>query len=487
MTPTKGLLLASAAALVVASSAQAADMPVKAKPVQYVRICDVYGAGFYYIPGTETCLRIGGYIRAEYYWDGANGGFPHITGAPGRFTRADTSDYGTRARANIMLDSRTQTQYGTLRTLTSLFFQNQSQSELFQVHRALIQWAGFTFGRSQSFVDIFYLDPYQYVTPFIGTSTDATGVNLVAYTLEFGNGFQLTGSAEERRSRASGRPVTNLSSASALVVGSGAVENADGERFPDLQAVLRYDQAWGNIGVFGVAHDASATYYGGGCPGVQAGTTQCGHPGEQIGWAAGAGGTINLPMFGPGDKIGAQFVYAVGASAYPSNTFGSAGLFSSGNNVAVAWLTDGVYVNGSSVELTTAWSIVAAYEHNWSPSFKTSLYGAYLKVDYNANATAFFSAGCGRTGNGVGVAQGGFSNLSNCNPDFAVWHVGSRSEWSPVRGLTFGADVYWTGIDTAFAGTGTLSGSGIGARPTGVYNIKDLGILTTVFRAQRVF
>ena len=41
--------------------AQAADLPVKAKAVEYVRICSLYGAGFFYIPGTDTCIKLGGY------------------------------------------------------------------------------------------------------------------------------------------------------------------------------------------------------------------------------------------------------------------------------------------------------------------------------------------------------------------------------------------------------------------------------------------
>ena len=68
----KQLLLGSAAVLTAAAGAQAADLPSrKAAPVEYVKICDVYGAGFFYIPGTDTCLRIGGYVRAEYdYYPG---------------------------------------------------------------------------------------------------------------------------------------------------------------------------------------------------------------------------------------------------------------------------------------------------------------------------------------------------------------------------------------------------------------------------------
>ena len=68
MTLTKSLLLGSAATL-VAFGAQAADLPSqKAAPVAYVKVCDAYGAGFFVIPGTDTCIRIGGYVRAEYQY-----------------------------------------------------------------------------------------------------------------------------------------------------------------------------------------------------------------------------------------------------------------------------------------------------------------------------------------------------------------------------------------------------------------------------------
>ena len=57
----KSLLFGSAAALFVVSGARAADATVVAEPepVEYVRVCDAYGAGFFYIPGTETCLKVG--------------------------------------------------------------------------------------------------------------------------------------------------------------------------------------------------------------------------------------------------------------------------------------------------------------------------------------------------------------------------------------------------------------------------------------------
>ena len=59
MTLAKSLLLGTAAGFAVVAGAQAADLPSrKAAPANYVKICDAYGAGFYTIPGTDTCLRV---------------------------------------------------------------------------------------------------------------------------------------------------------------------------------------------------------------------------------------------------------------------------------------------------------------------------------------------------------------------------------------------------------------------------------------------
>src|SRR5438552_2734869 len=68
MKMVKSLLLGSAAGLAAVTGAQAADMPVKARPVEYVKVCSLYGEAFFYIPGTDTCLKLGGYLRvqAEY-------------------------------------------------------------------------------------------------------------------------------------------------------------------------------------------------------------------------------------------------------------------------------------------------------------------------------------------------------------------------------------------------------------------------------------
>ncbi len=88
MTMVKSLILGSAAGLIAMSGAQAADLPVKAKAVEYVRICSLHGAGFFYIPGTDTCIKLGGYLRAETAFNSSNysGAYSGQLGAQNRLT-----------------------------------------------------------------------------------------------------------------------------------------------------------------------------------------------------------------------------------------------------------------------------------------------------------------------------------------------------------------------------------------------------------------
>ena len=113
MKMMNNLLLGSAAGLVAITGAQAADLPVKAKPVEYVKICSLYGVGFYYIPGTDMCLKIGGYVRAEYAY-GDNGS---ITWGWANANRNDrtTNNSTWRARGYITADARNQSEFGTVR------------------------------------------------------------------------------------------------------------------------------------------------------------------------------------------------------------------------------------------------------------------------------------------------------------------------------------------------------------------------------------
>src|SRR5271165_3563982 len=121
MKMVKSLLLGSAAGLLAMSGAQAADLPVKAKAVEYVRICSLYGAGFYYIPGTDTCIKLGGYLRVDMGVNTNNvftGDYSSVGGYGNRFTNA----YTWRSREDLNIDTRTATEYGVVRTFFDATF-----------------------------------------------------------------------------------------------------------------------------------------------------------------------------------------------------------------------------------------------------------------------------------------------------------------------------------------------------------------------------
>src|SRR5687767_4760889 len=129
MKMVKSLLLGTAAGLVAVAGAQAADLPVKAAPVQYVKICTLYGDGFYYIPGSDTCIRFSGYIRTDYGYNTRGARTPHYAGADGAQDRS-VARYSTRHRGSFAIDTRLQTAYGTLRTFQQVHVSNENEGTI---------------------------------------------------------------------------------------------------------------------------------------------------------------------------------------------------------------------------------------------------------------------------------------------------------------------------------------------------------------------
>jgi opacity protein-like surface antigen len=209
----KSLLLGSAAALVAVSGARAADAVVIAEPepMEYVRVCDVYGTGFFYIPGTETCLRVGGYLR----YDIGIG----VLGHQDVLDKEDLSDgivdrndtYYKRARFQLRVDSRSETELGTLRTYAALNFafdaSNGSSGTIdaggftdaedkFGIEHAYIELGGFRIGKTDSLFSTFtgyaggvIQDDLIGYGPF--------GTHQIAYTFTGGNGFSAAIALEE--------------------------------------------------------------------------------------------------------------------------------------------------------------------------------------------------------------------------------------------------------------------------------------------------
>jgi hypothetical protein len=79
-----------------------AEAGERATAAAAARPCPEYGAGFVQVPGTETCVRIGGGLRGEVQ-----------AGGP----RTPTHDIvGLRSEGRLDFDTRTQTDYGPVRT-----------------------------------------------------------------------------------------------------------------------------------------------------------------------------------------------------------------------------------------------------------------------------------------------------------------------------------------------------------------------------------
>ncbi len=216
MKMVKSLLLGSAAGLVAMTGAQAADLPVKAKPVQYVKICSLYGVGFYYIPGTDMCLKIGGWARFETGY-GYNGSFTNEF-YNNNLNNRTTNDNNWRVKGIASFDARSQTEYGTVRSYITLGVSTNVNGDdgaatATYSNRWFIQWAGFTIGHSTSFFDFYSIGANQYGVANFGSDTGDGGWTVFGYTANFGNGLSASLSAEQqRRTR-----IYNVSSAAPAV------------------------------------------------------------------------------------------------------------------------------------------------------------------------------------------------------------------------------------------------------------------------------
>lgn len=438
MKLVKSLLLGSVAGFAAVASAQAADLPVK-KNVEYVKVCSTYGAGFFYIPGTDTCLKIGGRVRAEVQykdWDADRG--QSMAGV------ADWGDHnrdnvGWRTRAQIALDSRTATEYGTLRTFIRFQMTHNSGSPYGSFHedsrdptldRAFVQFLGLTAGRSVSFFDFSEGTNY-------GTLRFSDGVvtNLLAYTATFGDGMSFTLALEDQAERRVGgySTVTNNPFADqwfdavtwAPIFGDVVIgdDERGGSKVPDIVAAFRVDQSWGSAQLSAAAHQTVGD------------DRFANGNGDEWGYAVGLGVKLNLDMLAPGDYFWANATYTKGALGYM-------GFDNNGNNRAGGGLgrnsrlADAIgYDTGLGhwdAELAEGWQVSAGIQHYWTPTFRSSIFGSYAQVDAIDIAYS----------NGVNWT-GGYS----ATPEMTEYRIGIQNVWSPVRNLDIGLEVLYANAE----------------------------------------
>jgi hypothetical protein len=136
--------------------------------------------------------------------------------------------------------------------------------------------------------------------------------------------------------------------------------------------------------------------------------------------------------------------------------------------------------------LTTAWVVDAAYEHFWNKPWRTSLYGGYLGVSYNATANAAICVN-GSTLAGGQTSAGGLSGFSGtCNNNWGQWWLGSRTQWNVTPDTYLGLDVLYQDLLSANSGqTATYAAVSQTPQPAGVVNIADQHAWSFRFRVHK--
>lgn len=339
MKLVKSLLLGSAAGLVAVAGASAADLGVK-KPtaVEYVKTCPTYGAGFFVVPGTTSCLKLIGRVRAEYIFDN-----PRLNTANGnRF----------RMRGYVGYDHRTATEYGLLRTYVRAFFQRESANiaagtggDSTTLEYAFIQFGGLTAGRVTPIFEHGWNGFYMFSGQGnIGYHSDISYTNSIGYTQSFGGGFSATIAIDDSRERRLG-------------IAGGTVTGA---RMPDVVGSLAYDQSWGSLKLSGAVFQVR-------------GTNNAGIVTSKYGFAVEGAAKFNLPVMAKGSNLWVSGGYSQGSVSY--NGFGG---FTMGSFSVTP--VDARFI-GTSMKLTTSYAFMGAIELYYTPTISGALGATYASFD----------------------------------------------------------------------------------------------------------
>jgi hypothetical protein len=435
MNFTKSILLGSATALLAVASASSADLPSKkSAPVEYAKVCSAYGTGFFFIPGTDTCLKIGGRVRADYAYvpamdqfSGANAlGVGVVNNA-----KDSANTLGWEARGRIEFDARTNTAFGTVQSAAGLRLARStgsqrrgnraSSSDLEYANSGLgygasssdastaleyayVRFAGFTFGAAGD--NFAFMPSLTYGAGHWGSF--ANGAKQIAYTATFGGGVSATIALQDHRDTS----VDNL----ATSFGGGSIYNVYNTA-PQVNANIRFDQSWGAIQLMGAYNDVSVN------------TATDGLDYNKGIYAIGAGLKINLPMLAKGDALYLTANYANGMTEYTTNW---TSFKSSANSRDVGGYTMNHLSNmpePTGIESVKSWNIAALLEHYWAPEYRSVVFGSYGQLDAPNGAKA--------------RAWTGYASFG----DATVWNVGTNFAWLPARNFEIGVEVIYAGVN----------------------------------------
>jgi hypothetical protein len=330
---------------------------------------------------------------------------PRVYGARGYNQRFS----GQSATGALILDARTQTDYGLARAFIDMRVGEGFGETGAYIDKAWLQLGGFQAGKYQSYFD-FYADAFNNIGQ-LGSDHSAIGA---AYTAIFGN-FSAAISIEDYvGTNGIASSTFGLPAYYGLAPNPGSLV-AGGYRVPDVIGRLLYADTWGQVQLTGALHQVRATtidVFGG-----QDDNTK-------YGWAVQGGVKLNAPMFGPSDALYLQAAYTEGALLY----IGANGTRGFGQSNQLTFGADALATgDGGSLKLTKGWNALAAFSHSWTPTVSTAIWGGYTGVDYSGS----YVTGTIDPLTGIGLP----------GRDFHYWQVGAQANWSPIRNLTVAGTV----------------------------------------------
>jgi len=433
------MLLATAAVIVTVAGASAADLPSKkAAPVNYVKICDTYGAGYFFIPGSDTCLKIGGRVRYDLTYVPTGKYF----GKDGQQDTSVQDTYGQHVRGRLTMDARTGTDYGTVRTYMGMrvdyntgistgvqspyadstvadYLAKKTTSPVMDY--AYIQFAGFTAGKMPEIVSGDWFGNMMGYSRYAGFSTGVFGVS---YTAVLGGGLSATVGFEDNN---------DFDGNNATTSSFKAPYQTPYDALPVLAGKLVWDQSWGQIQVSGGVAQNRSVY-------SASSTAAPVYDMTRTGYAFGGQLTLNADMIAKGDKF-----YLLGGYSNGLNKLGFKnghkdsglsrdvdGISQSFGNFTCNNLTAPTTAPTQCQNTTSTWGTVA-FLHYWTPTIRQNVVAGMASVD-----------------------PGSYARTQAANTQKTTYtQLGTNVFWSPTKGFDIGVEAMYNR-----ASPGTLANKG---------------------------
>ena len=301
----KSVLFGAICALAV-GNAGAADLPPAPHPVDYVRICDAFGSGFFYIPGTDSCLRMRGRVRVDYRYRHQDGDQSIPLGSSSQIASAgirSDSPVFFRARGYWGWDHRTNTDIGLVRAFLRADIDRDTRDNngvSLDLDYAFIQIGSLTIGLT----DLILEPVFKAYTLDHGWNTTGLDVQaiLAQYVYSLDNGFSIGAVIYDQTVAEGGNSMWNVGRA---VTGIFAPPTYGGLRIPGAGIAIIYEGSFASFSFSGAVQDVRPDNQPGSVIGYD----------HAVAWAVNGSAEFKVPV-GTKTKVGINAAYTHGILQY---------------------------------------------------------------------------------------------------------------------------------------------------------------------------